>query len=738
MKAPELLVLNLKTVYRSRKVWLPFLEILFLAGFLISTLLSMKTAYFRLNDLGIGNITGHSDAVYYFNSPSQLKEGLTLDDDDRFEILFLWAVTGKTMEKNPVNVRSYQDLEHIPVRLIQGRQPASSKEVLLNSTWAARNGKEPGDTIEITEPDGNNPGLMTVTGIYESPANGEDLISVLDLDHLGESQSQGQISLKKGKRFEEGQMVSLPAGLVMDDFSQQQSSSKELLLQFAVPFFMILILCFSIFVLIYSRILKQEKKEMMTQLQILGLSGKDKKLIHWMDNDLVPLVLFSSGVLVSAGICSVLLNENIVQVLFPGYRILSGQYNYPCSLSRQDWWILLILILLLPLMAWGISFLEPHQFRQNQNSLHTERTYAIPVYRQGLKRIQGRTLILLLVVLLQFLWQFSSQSFLSWLQFFQQDSRNEDRITVQLNSQNMTGKDLEFLESLADDYTETGGFLLSVDPNSWIAGAAVTAIPDQSFEELWKQTSSAENDSVRVISQNPLLSGRQTVQVETAAVRQSKMTEVSACMVDDYGLYQTEDSHDRILISFDTLKSWLDENDSLPAGEGSDWYAGADIQIDSADPVATAQKIEQNAELYDLFRVNLINNSASFRMQKTRETILISFSLIVGVLILLCGLYTFYLILKGSLEKYRRDFEIYRSLGLPVRVLKQELLRQYCIIYLAGSGISSLLLLLVHSGWLNPGWIIFLGLMFLFYLLSIHTAIHGFWPAKSRSGNRNH
>lgn len=100
MKKVELLRLNLKTIHRIRVLWHPFMQILCCAGFLISKLLSMKTAYYRLNELGTGNITCSADAINYFSNPAQLQEGKKLDDEKEFEIMYLWATTGKTGEES--------------------------------------------------------------------------------------------------------------------------------------------------------------------------------------------------------------------------------------------------------------------------------------------------------------------------------------------------------------------------------------------------------------------------------------------------------------------------------------------------------------------------------------------------------------------------------------------------------------------------------------------------------------
>lgn len=153
-----------------------------------------------------------------------------------------------------------------------------SREVLVSTSWGMRNRKEAGDPIVITDPEGKNPSDVLIIGTYESTRPGEDLTSLPDLDHLTATQSQGKISLKKGKNFQDSILDNLPAGLVMDDFSQQTASEKDGLVQFAVPFFMMLILSFSFFILIYCRILVQQKRKMMDELQFLeSLSGAFRK-----------------------------------------------------------------------------------------------------------------------------------------------------------------------------------------------------------------------------------------------------------------------------------------------------------------------------------------------------------------------------------------------------------------------------------------------------------------------------
>lgn len=167
MKAGELFSLNRKTRKRNSRVWKPFLRILFCAGFLMGTLLSLKTAYFRLSELGAANLTGGSDAIYYFNSSAELQEGLTLDDEEAFEILFVWQTTGLTREKNPLPVQSYLDFENAPFRITEGRLPSSSQEVLVRQSWASRHQVQPGDTVEITDMEGAHPFTAVISGIYE-------------------------------------------------------------------------------------------------------------------------------------------------------------------------------------------------------------------------------------------------------------------------------------------------------------------------------------------------------------------------------------------------------------------------------------------------------------------------------------------------------------------------------------------------------------------------------------------
>ena len=174
-------------------------------------------------------------------------------------------------------------------------------------------------------------------------------------------------------------------------------------------------------------------------------------------------------------------------------------------------------------------------------------------------------------------------------------------------------------------------------------------------------------------------------------------------------------------------KNWLAQNENQNEEDQSGWPATAALIIDSADSSFTVEKIEQNPDLYDRFQVSLINSSAALKRQKTRELILSASGLAAAVMILLCALYTFCLIQKGSLEKYRKDFEIYHSLGLPDRVLKRELLLENGITYLMGSAISTGILLLVHPAWLNFSWFVFLALFFGMNMLSVWSALCSFW-----------
>lgn len=727
MKTGELYRLNLKTIRREPKIWRPFIQILFCAGFLICTLLSFKTAYFRLNELASGNLTGNCDAIYYFSDPSQLREGLDLEEDDQFDIQFLWARTGKTQQKNPVDVISYQDFDSVPFRLIQGKLPQSQSEVLICESWGLRNSVQPGDTVEITDPEGNNPSSVTVSGIYESTTPQENLISLLEKDSLESEQIQGQIALKKGKNFQPQILENPPSGLILNDFTEDLSDQKDGLVRFAIPFIVILMLCFSAFILVYGRILVQHRKNLMDQMHILGLSAKDRKRIRVMDYFLIPLCALSTGAITSAVFCSVLLNERNVQVIFPAYRILEGQYNWFCSLSFTDGLMMLLFVaaasaITLAAASYGsesAGIRNSFQFRKDQ--------LQIPGYRKSLHRIYGRGLLLLLIVLLQILWQFSSQSFLSWISRSHQDSQKENLITVQLMSQNLTVDDLSYLESLYDQFDEAQQITVSLDLNTMLRETPLMAIPDEDYQMLLNRESSCTAGENLYISQDPGFAQAQTVQIEKPVSIGSEPIEISACIVDDYGRYQTENSGSEILTSFSVAKNWLAQNENQNKEDQSGWSTAATLIIDSADPSFTVEKIEQNPDLYDRFQVSLINSSAALKRQKTRELILSTSGLAAAVMILFCALYTFCLIQKGSLEKYRKDFEIYYSLGLPDRVLKRELLLENGNTYLMGSAISIGILLLVHPAWLNFSWFVFLAVFFGMNMLSVWSALCSFW-----------
>lgn len=723
MKAGELFSLNRKTRKRNSRVWRPFLRILFCAGFLMSTLLSLKTAYFRLSELGVANLTGGSDAIYYFNSSAELQEGLTLDDEDAFEILFAWQTTGLTREKNPLPVQSYLDFENAPFRITEGRLPASSQEMLVRQSWASRHQVQPGDTVEITDMEGAYPFTAVISGIYESTQAGETLISLLDPE---DAEGQGQIALKKGPRFDPQSMENLPPGLRLDDFAGSLSSQKEETQHFVLQAVPVLMGCFALFILVYCRILVQQNREMRKQLQILGLSRKDQMRLRLLDYFVTPFCILSAGVLTSAAVCSLLLNEKTVQMLFPAWQILSGQYRYVCSLSAGDWLAVLAFVLVVSLLSFASSFAPAEGFRRSVRLNNTEKDFRVPGYRKSLRRIPGRALIVLLLVLLQVLWQISSQSFLSWIRFYRSDPGNEHRISADLLSKNVSAEDLAFLSSLNEDFPEVYSFRMTVSPNVSLRSTTVMAVPDGVFEDLLRTGEQCDPADSQFLSQDPSLADQQTLQLQTPVAFQSQFVEVNACIVQDYGVYQNENSPSEILVSFTTLENWLKENSQLPEEERTDWPATVYLQLDSEDPALTVQKLETCTPLYDRFQVSLANNAESFRMQQTREILLLGCALTAGALVMACGLYTFFLIQKGSMEKYRRDFETYHSLGVSDAALNHEVLRSARLMYAEASLISSVLLLLTTPAFLNPGWLCFLAVFYLLDLGAVRLALRSF------------
>ncbi len=125
------------------------------------------------NDFWIG--IDKSDVVVSLSSDSEIdKINTILSKDERVREFFQASYANgvnlkwkKGMNLTSMNANLYEDFTQIPLSVVQGRNPANSKEIAIGTKVAAMNNKQIGDYLEVYL-DSNHKANFLITGTFQS------------------------------------------------------------------------------------------------------------------------------------------------------------------------------------------------------------------------------------------------------------------------------------------------------------------------------------------------------------------------------------------------------------------------------------------------------------------------------------------------------------------------------------------------------------------------------------------
>lgn len=704
MKFSKLMMFDLRLIRRKSKLYFPFAVILLTCGFLFGALFSLKTAYFNVNEAAARDISGGYDDIFYFSDSGSLQQGLALDDNGQYSIQTIRVSVPVHLDRSPLTLDSCSHPENLALTLQEGTFP-ESHEILVHASWAARNQKSLHDSVTITGQDGNAEEFI-ISGIYQSPRPNENPVCRLDPSDLNDPSLQGAILFNRTLDYDP---ALASADLTENDFSKQIEEEKQQLLKFAVPFLLLLAGSFCLILMFYIQVMEKDNRSIFRQLYRLGLSNRQKRLLFIFNNFLLPFCLLTLGLILSWMILKWLLRPAIIAVLFPTFGALTGFQMNQHLLKNTDLLFLLILFMLISTFCLGGSLLAQ---KQKPFSLKKSLPSEISPWKKSIRRQGGGSAVILVLVILQLLWQLTGVSLMNWLHQYDLDAAHSQEISIRLLSENLNMQDYQTAMDHLKQLPGLNSLQAAIKTNAYLQGKEITAIPDAMFSQM--VSGQDFRGLPALVSTNAPITGIQTVQIEIPFQRKPASAEVMIEPAADYGVYSSENEDLEIYTSFSSLISLLNHLPENPSE--TSWITSMNCIAESSDPALTARAIENSVFLHDKFQVLMNNSSAIFQTQESRKTIFLSCFFAAALLILALCLSVLGQSCRTSLLQYQSDFQKYRSLGVSWKTLSGSLLQRYGRWYLLSCPISMAVLLL-HPEWITLSWFVFLIIFGLIYML---------------------